>query len=193
MRPIGKIFISSAVALALLACGQERPKVIFEDTASSSEEVDTSVSDDLPEGESSYSSVEESGNQTVSVPFRLQDGIKYVPVRVNGYSFEMVFDTGCSTTLISLAEANYLYQKGVFTEEDIIGQSQSVLADGTIVPNVVVNLREVVVGDKIMCKDVRASVSANTQASLLLGNEVLDRVASYTIDNENQVINFNLK
>ena len=105
----------------------------------------------------------------------------------------MVFDTGCSTTLISLAEANYLYQKGVFTEEDIIGQSQSVLADGTIVPNVVVNLREVVVGDKIMCKDVRASVSANTQASLLLGNEVLDRVASYTIDNENQVINFNLK
>ena len=91
-------------------------------------------------------------------------------------------------TLISMAEANYLYSKGLLSQEDVIGALDSQVADGRIVKNMVVNLKEVILGDQLVFHNVQASVSENMQAPLLLGNEVLNRVASYTIDNAQQVI-----
>ena len=127
------------------------------------------------------------------VPFRSEHGVKYVQVKVNGVGFDMIFDTGCSGTLISVAEANYLYQKGLLTEEDFRGKSQSQIADGSVVENMVVNLREVVINDQIRCPDVEATVSASIHAPLLLGNEVLARLATIQIDNERQALIFRLK
>ena len=92
-----------------------------------------------------------------------------------------------------MAEANYLYQKGLLSQEDVIGVAHSQIADGSIVENMVVNLKEVVIDDRISCPDVKATVSSNVQAPLLLGNEVLDRVATITIDNTNQTLKFVLK
>lgn len=129
----------------------------------------------------------------VIVPFRKQGGVKYVSVKVNGVEFDMIFDTGCSTTLISLAEARYLYEKGKLTQEDILGVSQATIADGSIVDNIMINLKEVVIDDKIVCYNVQAQVSSNVSAPLLLGNDVLDRTASVTVDNDNQVIKFTIK
>ena len=106
---------------------------------------------------------------------------------------DMIFDTGCSGTLISIAEANYLYQKGLLNQEDILGVSQSLIADGSIVENAEINLKEVIIAGKIVCSNVRATVSNSLLAPLLLGNEVLDRAASYTIDNVNKTIIFKLK
>jgi len=129
----------------------------------------------------------------ISVPFIERNGVKYVKVSVNGLDLEMIFDTGCSSTLISVAEANYLYQKGYLTEDDYLGKSQAQVADGSIVEDMVFNLKEVIIDNKIHCSDVTATVSANTNVPLLLGNEVLDRVASYTMDNRHQIINFKLR
>ncbi len=134
----------------------------------------------------------QSGEEVI-VPYRSEDGVKYVAVAVNGVEFDMIFDTGCSGTLISVAEANYLYQKGLLSQEDVIGVAKSQIADGSIVENMVVNLKEVVIDGRISCPNVAATVSSNVQAPLLLGNEVLDRVATITIDNINQTLKFNLK
>lgn len=131
--------------------------------------------------------------ETIVVPFEEKNGVKYIEVSVNGFSFEMIFDTGCSSTLISVAEANYLYQKGLLKDSDIIGSTKSQIADGSIVENMVVNLKEVIIANRISCKDVMATVSSNSNAPLLLGNEILNRAASYIVDNENKVINFKLK
>ena len=83
---------------------------------------------------------------------------------------------------------DYLYSKGLLSQEDVIGALDSQVADGRIVKNMVVNLKEVILGDQLVFHNVQASVSENMQAPLLLGNEVLNRVASYTIDNAQQVI-----
>ena len=56
-----------------------------------------------------------------------------------------------------------------------------------------VNRKEVSIANRISCKDVMATVSSNSNAPLLLGNEILNRAASYIVDNENKVINFKLK
>ncbi len=132
-------------------------------------------------------------SEEVIVPFRNVGGVKYVKVSVNGFGFEMIFDTGCSDALISVAEANYLYQKGKLSVDDILGISHAMIADGSIVENMVVNLREVIIDDQIHCSNVQATVSNNINAPLLLGNDVLDRVATITIDNENEVLVFKLK
>lgn len=143
---------------------------------------------------------EESTAQTsaVEVPFNEYAGVKIVHVKVNGVGWNMIFDTGCSSTLLSLSEARYLAEKGLLVQEDILGLSQAQIADGSIVENMVVNLREVQIptkdGSHIKCRNVQATVSSNINAPLLLGNEVLDEVANdYTVDNINKVILFNLK
>ena len=53
---------------------------------------------------------------------------------MNGqFTVKMILDSGCSGTLISIAEAKYLYEKGCFTQDDILGTTQSQIADGSIV------------------------------------------------------------
>lgn len=150
----------------------------------------------IDEGETKIETEETTKAQTgdeIVVPYRNEDGVKYVSVKVNGVGFDMIFDTGCSGALISVAEANYLYQKGKLTQDDILGMSQSQIADGSIVENMVVNLKEVTINDQILCPDVKATVSNNIKAPLLLGNEILDRLATIKIDNERDALIFTLK
>ena len=135
---------------------------------------------------------------SAEVPYEENAGVKYVHVKVNGVGWDMILDTGCSGTLLSLSEARYLAAKGLISEQDILGTTHSQIADGSIVENMVVNLRKVSIitkaGGTIDCYNVKATISNNINAPLLLGNEVLDEVAfDYTIDNANKVILFNVK
>lgn len=176
---MNKNFLLLFFLIFLMSCGNEKKSpVYFEET------------DD--EQVANNATTPQSGDEII-VPFRVENGVKFVPVKVNGVGFDMIFDTGCSATLISAAEANYLYQKGKLTVEDFLGFTPSTIADGSVVENMVVNLREVIIDNKIRCFDVVATVSSNINAPLLLGNEVLDRVATITIDNQHETLNFKLK
>lgn len=192
--PVRLVFIL-AFTTTLISCGGEKRRPVYYgestlDTTLLSEEydVDTATLED-----EKYSPQYALNDNEIAVPFRNENGVKYVQVKVNGVSFEMIFDTGCSGALISVAEANYLYNKGRLTEDDIVGTSKSQIADGSVVENMVVNLREVVINDQIVCPNVLATVSSNVNAPLLLGNEILDRTATIKIDNENQALIFKLK
>lgn len=132
-------------------------------------------------------------NDVVSIPFREEHGVKYIKVKVNGVEMEMILDSGCSLTLISITEANFLYKQGVLKKEHILGTSMSVIADGSIVENTSVVIEKVEISDNIVFYNVDATVSPNANAPLLLGNSVLGEVASYEVDNQNQVINFKKK
>jgi hypothetical protein len=148
--------------------------------------VNSEQQESLPNGELSSGDI-------IVVPFIESGGVKYIEVELNRtFSVRMILDSGCSGALISVAEAQHLYSKGVLTDDDFVGRSRSMIADGTVVENMVVNLREVIIGGKIICPNVQATVSSNAQAPLLLGNEVLNRTASYTVDNQNKTINFKL-
>lgn len=177
-----RFLIMVLILLIFTSCESKKKKLAFYDSSNMETEELFSSNSTL------YSP-----NEVISVPFVEKDGVKFVKVKVNGLDFEMIFDTGCSSTLISIAEACYLYEKGYLTDDDYLGKSKSTVADGRIVNNMVFNLKEVVIDNKIRCRNVTAIVSSNTNSPLLLGNEVLDRVASYTIDNERRIINFKLK
>ena len=175
-----KTLIYSLILLLVIpivsSCRKEKKKAVYYDTEA---EVAADASD--------------SDDGIITVPFEEIGGVKYVDVKVNGIGIKMIFDTGASTTLISLAEARYLWDKNLLTQDDIIKKEQYTVADGSICEGLLVNLKEVVIGDQIVCRDVLASVTNTTQSPLLLGNEVIDRVASISIDNEAKTINFKLK
>lgn len=166
---------------------KEKKKIVFDsvvdDIELEEDETDQLISEDY----------DQTNSDIVTVPFMEEGGVKLLEVSINGVGVQMIFDTGCSGALISVAEARYLYEKGKITDDDFIGVTKSQIADGSIVENMVINLREVVVGDKVLCPDVEATVSPNTNAPLLLGGEIINRFAAYSVDNENKVINFKMK
>ena len=144
----------------------------------------------------SYSGDAASSYATIDVPYRLESGLKYVQVRINGLSTDMIIDTGCSMTLISVLEAQQLLKRGLLSKEDFLGMTESVIADGSVVEDAVFNIRTLELTDgnqTIVCRNVITQVSSSTEAPVLLGNGVLDRVASYTVDNDAGVIRFKLK
>lgn len=182
------IVVGLAVAVLLAGCANEKKRPAFYDSDISSE------MDSVADGnEQSADYKQMADTEFITVPFTEQGGVKFVNVTVNGVGLKMIFDTGCSTSLISVSEANYLWQKGYLTKEDFIGVAKTQIADGSIVENMVVNLKEVLIDGKIHCTNVTATVSANNNAPLLLGNDILNRVAAYAIDNVNHTINFKLK
>lgn len=136
----------------------------------------------------------DSNDNVVAIPFTVKEGVKIVPVTINDLiGVDMIIDTGCSGAMISLSEARYLIEKGSLTIDDVIGEGRSKIADGSIVENMVVRLNKITIGDELTATDVVATVSNSISAPLLLGNEVLDRVKTIAIDNDNQLILFLLR
>lgn len=130
----------------------------------------------------------------VDVSYTEQSNLKIVQVLINDrINKEMIFDTGASYTQITLKEANYLYSENVLTDDDIIGSEKFGDANGNITVNMVVNLKKLVLGGKLIINNVRATVVENADAPLLLGQTVLKELPQYTVDNENEVIKFKIK
>ena len=91
-----------------------------------------------------------------------------------------------------MKEAQYLAQSGLLSESDYRGNALSSIADGSIVENMVFNIREMIIGNEIVCTNVEVTVSNSIQAPMLLGNGVFDRISEWTIDNESKTIKFKL-
>jgi aspartyl protease family protein len=113
-----------------------------------------------------------------------------IPVKINGMNLDMIFDTGASSTCITLAEAEYLYEKGNLTEDDILDVRKFQTADGNISIGLRINLRDVSIGDKINLHDVEALVVQNQQAPLLLGQSVMKEFREISVDRKNGFVKF---
>lgn len=141
--------------------------------------------------QSSSSDNNDNGTTCIKVAYEEMDGGTItVPVKINGMSLDMIFDTGASSTCITLAEANYLYEKGKLTDNDILDSQQFMTADGNLFEGLRVLLRKVQIGDEIMLHDVEAVVVQNQMAPLLLGQTVLKQFREVSVDRENGVVKF---
>lgn len=131
-------------------------------------------------------------NGEVSVPYSELGGVKTIPVKLNGVSMDMIFDTGCSGMSISLNELLTMQKNGKFSESDVVGITEATIADGSVVEKGLINLHEVEIGGKdgIILHNVQANVALNQIAPILLGNGVIDAVASVEMDNINKTIKF---
>lgn len=113
-----------------------------------------------------------------------------LPVKINGVGLDMIFDTGASSTCITVAEAQYLYDKGLLSEDDILNVQAYQTADGNISVGLRVILSKIVIGETICVSNVEALVVEDQQAPLLLGQSVLRNFKEVSVDRENNVVKF---
>lgn len=117
-----------------------------------------------------------------------KSGVYYVPAKVNGTEMEFVFDTGASVVCLSVVEASFLYRQGKLSKEDFVGHGQMFDATGRVSTNAIINLKDVTIGC-ITVHNVKASVSESQEAPLLLGQTVLSRFGTVTVDyKHNQIV-----
>lgn len=116
------------------------------------------------------------------------NGVYRIACSVNGAKMKMIFDTGASTVSISQTMANFLYENNYISSEDILGQGASQTADGSIVNNVVINLRDVEISG-LHLKDVKATVLDSQNAPLLLGQTAIQKLGKISLDGNKLIIN----
>ena len=118
---------------------------------------------------------------------KMHSGLYEIPCTINELPLKFFFDTGASSVTISSVEANFMLKNGYLKSEDIKGKEYYSVATGEIHEGTTIRLREIKIGDAIL-RNVDASVVHNQQAPLLLGQTVLERFGTVTIDNINSIL-----
>lgn len=101
-------------------------------------------------------------NSCISIPYEDFGGVKVIPVKLNGITMSMIYDTGCSGIHISLNELQTLFKNGKISNDDILGYSYSNIADGSIVQNGLINIKQIEIGNEdesIKLENIQASVA----------------------------------
>lgn len=123
--------------------------------------------------------------QITEVPItRKAGGTFNVDCSVNGLALNMIFDTGASDVSISKVEADFMLKNNYLSMSDIKGKQYYQTADGGISEGTVITLKEVRIGDAVL-HNVDASVVKSQKAPLLLGESVLQKFGTFTVDNIN--------
>jgi clan AA aspartic protease (TIGR02281 family) len=120
----------------------------------------------------------------VVVPmFKGAGGLYNIPVTVNGVlKISFILDSGASDVSISPDVALTLMRTGTIEKSDYLETTTYSFADGSTAESDVFNIKEINIGGFII-RNVRCSISNNLDAPMLLGQSVMQRIGSYTIDN----------
>ena len=115
---------------------------------------------------------------------KMYGGTYEVACSVNGLPLKMIFDTGAADVTISSVEASFMLKNGYLSDNDVKGKRNYMTASGDIHEGTILRLKEVKLGDAVL-KNVEASVVHSQKAPLLLGQSVLEKFGTITIDNVN--------
>ena len=142
------------------------------------------------------SSSVQNGNEVKSIPpgktvvqMRKESGVYKIPVSINGVPMDFIFDTGAGLISISNVEASYLYKQGKLTDEDIIGTSDFIDANGNVSAGGIIRLKEVTISNRTIY-NINANVVNNSKAPLLFGQSALEKFGNISIDYKNNIITF---
>ena len=134
---------------------------------------------------------EQDEDYVVKIPYTdMGNNLVSLPVTINGMGVDMIYDTGASSTTISLQEAQYLAKHGKLDDSDILGVMNFGTADGSSSKGVVIKLKELVIGNKIRILNTYATVVMNQEAPLLLGGSVFSQFREVSVDREQHIVKF---
>ena len=123
----------------------------------------------------------------ISIEMEKINGIYMIPCKVNGLSLRFVLDTGASNVSISKTEALFMLKNGYLSKDDIGEKEYYSLADGKTVEGLIINLKNIEIGD-INLTNVKASIVLEQKAPLLLGQTVLEKLGTYKIDGNKLIL-----
>ncbi|MBE7169920.1 MAG: retroviral-like aspartic protease family protein [Williamsia sp.] len=118
-----------------------------------------------------------------------ESGVYKIPVQINGVPMDFIFDTGAGLISISNVEASYLYKQGKLTDDDVIGTSDFIDANGNVSAGGIIRLKEVTISNRTIY-NINANVVNNSKAPLLFGQSALEKFGNISIDYKNNTITF---
>jgi clan AA aspartic protease (TIGR02281 family) len=114
-------------------------------------------------------------------------GVLVVPAKLNGsVSADFVVDSGASDVVIPENVLDGLRRAGKFSDADYTGAAMMKIANGSIVRARTFTLRSLSVNNRVVTN--LHAIVAPARATPLLGQSFLQRFASWSIDNERQVL-----
>jgi clan AA aspartic protease (TIGR02281 family) len=126
-------------------------------------------------------------SNALTVTLRRHGGVLLVPAVLNdSVSANFIVDSGASDVVIPEGVLQEMRKAGRFSDADFTGTQMVKIADGSVVKARTFVLRSFSVGNRTLT-NIHASV-APAKATPLLGQSFLQRFASWSIDNERQVL-----
>ena len=120
------------------------------------------------------------GKSQVTIQMQEDGGVYKIPCEVNGLRMKFIFDTGASNVCLSLTEAKFMYENEYITDDDILGSSKAQIADGSIVENTRILLKEIKIAGLVL-RNVEAVVTHSFGAPLLLGQSAIQKLGRIQI------------
>lgn len=128
-----------------------------------------------------------SGTSQNEIQLIQESGVLAVKVTINGVPVDMIFDTGAAMLNLTPDILLPAFRNGTITEEDIIGGGEFVDANGDVNTNLILNIKEVVVGNFTL-KDVKAAVANTMDGMNLFGLSGIKKLGNVRIDFDEQTI-----
>lgn len=110
--------------------------------------------------------------------------------KINGFAADFIFDTGAGMISLSSSFAKQLVDRGLLSENDIEGVANSHVADGRVSEVLVANIRDVEIGG-LHLYNVKAMITDQQNAPLLLGQSAIEKLGKVTIDGYKLIIHRN--
>lgn len=118
----------------------------------------------------------------VEIPMENRGGVYTLPVKINSViTLNFILDSGAAEVNIPADVALTLIRTGTIKEEDFLPGETYTLADGSKTKSPRFNIQKIEIGGQII-QNVSASIGS-VNSSLLLGQSLLSRLQSWSIDN----------
>jgi predicted aspartyl protease len=123
---------------------------------------------------------------TTEMPVRTDGDMSFIVATVNGLEMPFMIDSGSSTVCLPDSVIGDLRRRGLLTDADVQGSQNAGLADGRVVRSKAYNLAQVTIGAWAL-NGVAASSCGKSKVALL-GQSVLGRFTSWSLDNQRNVL-----
>jgi clan AA aspartic protease (TIGR02281 family) len=124
------------------------------------------------------------------IPIEAHGGAYVVPVLINGVlTLNFLVDSGAADVSIPAEAAATLQRLGTLSGNDLLGMKTYVLADGSRVPSEIYKIASLKVGGRVM-ENVTVRVTSE-KSGPLLGQSFLNRLNSWSLDNNRRVLIIN--
>jgi aspartyl protease family protein len=126
---------------------------------------------------------------TNSIKFvKSENGLIEVPVVLNDVlRINFIFDSGASEVSLSPDVALTLIRTGTITENDFLPDQTYTFADGSSAKSKRFLIRKLMIGNQTLT-NIEASISKSIEAPMLIGQNVMQKLGSITIDYENLLL-----
>ena len=127
------------------------------------------------------------GLLTGTIPLKKKGGVYEIPVEINGViTLHFVLDTGAAEVNIPADVALTLYRAGTIRDTDFLPGRTYTLADGSTLDSARFLLRNLAIGNHRIT-NIPASIG-EIASPLLLGQSFLERLGTWGIDSQKQVL-----